>query len=260
MHLYANYPESETFFTSMYNVDFSYPSHLHGCFEVSFCMKGEVTVIIDGQSHTVGLGQGILIPPNTIHSYKTPQSSAYYTILFSRDLLQDFAALFSKNQPTHYVFSFDSELSQHLINFHTSKQSLFGVKAVLYRMAEAFLQGNTFAQKDKADNDLTTRIISYIQEHLHEQITLQDLSDHLGYNYYYISKRLQQIFNTPFVTLLSQYRVADAKLLLNSGKYTVSQVAMASGFGSIRTFNRVFLKITGQTPTEYLSMHWVQKL
>ena len=44
-----------------------------------------------------------------------------------------------------------------------------------------------------------------------------------------------------------------AKNLLSSGKFTISQVALSCGFGSIRTFNRIFLKLTGQTPSQYLS-------
>ena len=262
MQRYKNYPESETFFSSMYNIDFSYPSHLHGCFEVSYCVKGEVTVTITGQSYTISEGQGILIPPNVVHSYRTDNTSAYYTILFSRDLLTDFASLFSKKQPLHYVFPLSMQLSQYLVDFNNSNQSLFGKKALLYLTADAFLLGNTFKEtdKDKVNDDLTIQIITYIQENLREQITLQDLSDHLGYNYYYISKRIQKDFDMPFATLLSQYRIAEAKILLNTGKYNISQAALLSGFGSIRTFNRVFLKITGQTPSQYLSLPWVQKM
>lgn len=252
MHWYANYPETETFFSCMYNVDFSYPSHLHGCFEVSFCIKGTVTVILSEKSYTISAGQGILIPPNTVHSYESPHSSAYYTILFSRNLLPDFAAYFSRKQPTRYIFDFEPSFKKQLVDFYTKNQTLFGVKSILYSAANTFLQKNSFVKKEKSD-DLTTQIISYIQENLHEQITLQDLSNHLGYNYYYVSKRFQNIFHIPFSTLLSEYRVADAKILLNSGKYTISQVALMSGFGSIRTFNRVFLKISGQTPRQYLS-------
>ena len=120
-------------------------------------------------------------------------------------------------------------------------------------MAETFLRNNAFLDADGADDDLTRRIICYIQDNLHHEITLQDVADHLGYSYFYISKRIRQVFHVPFTTLLSQYRVAEAKMRLNSGKYTVSQAALASGFGSIRTFNRIFLNLTGLTPSQYLA-------
>ena len=252
MHWYANYPQSETFFSAMHNIDFSYPSHLHGCFEVSFCVRGEVTIAVAGQSESITAGKGILIPPNTIHSYQTNCKSDYYTILFSCRLLSDISALFSRKHPMRYTFSFKDKLIEHLLGFY-SDQSLFGAKSVLYLMAEAFIKENRFIVKEKVDDDLTIKIISYIQENLCEQLTLSDLSNYLGYNYYYISKRVKQTFNMPFSSLLSQYRVAEAKNLLSSGKFSISQVALSCGFGSIRTFNRVFLKLTGQTPSQYLS-------
>ena len=254
MHWYVNYPESETFFTPVYNVDFSYPAHLHGCLEVSYCVSGCVTIVLDEQTYTLNPGEGILIPPNMVHSYHTPQTSAYYTILFSRDLLPDFAAKFSRKQPSRYVFTFDAWLDRHIREFYNSKRTIFGVKSLLYHTAEVFLQDNPFINAEWAGDNLTMQIISYLQDNLHNEVSLHHMADHLGYSYFYISKRIQQIFHVSFSTLLSQYRVAYAKNLLNTGKYTISQAALASGFGSIRTFNRVFFNLTGQTPSQFLSM------
>ena len=253
MHWYVNYPESELLLQPMYNVDFSYPAHLHGCMEVSFCMDGMVEVILDGQCYCINAGEGILIPPNMVHSYHTVATSAYYTILFSRDLLPDFAALFSHKKPNRHVFYLDEQLKQHLLAFYGSQRTVFGGKSLLYHMAETFLRDNSFSESDTADDDLTMRLICYVQDHLHGEMTLQNVADHLGYSYFYISKRIRQVFGVSFTTLLSQYRVAAAKMLLDSGKYTVTQAALASGFGSIRTFNRVFLQLTGLTPSQYLA-------
>ena len=120
MHWYVNYPESEVLLTPMHNVDFSYPSHLHGCFEVSFCVDGAVTVFLGGENLTICGGEAVLIPPNTVHSYQTRDSSEYYTILFSRSLLPDFAALFSHKRPDHFRFAVDSQLNRHILEFYSS--------------------------------------------------------------------------------------------------------------------------------------------
>ena len=253
MHWYVNYPESELLFQPMYNVDFSYPAHLHGCFEMSFCVSGSVTVFLAGQDHPICAGQGILIPPNMVHSYHTKDSSAYYTILFSRSLLPDFSALFAHKRPKHYDFTIDTQLYKQILEFYGSQRTLFGGKSLLYRAAEAFLRENSFEEADGGDDDLTTRILAYIQDNLCAEITLQDVADHLGYSYFYISKRIQQGMGVSFTTLLAQFRVARAKMLLDSGKCTISQAALASGFGSIRTFNRIFHDLTGLTPSQYLA-------
>ena len=253
MHWYVNYPESELLFQPMYNVDFSYPAHLHGCFEISFCVAGEVAVFLAGHMQKLCAGQGILIPPNRVHSYFTEESSAYYTILFSRNLLPDFSALFSHKRPERYWFAVDAQLKGQILEYYSSQRTLFGGKSLLYRAAEAFLRDNPFSEEHNADDDLTGRILTYIQENLCAEITLQDVADHLGYSYFYISKRIRQGMGMSFTDLLAQFRVARAKMLLDSGKFTISQAALSSGFGSIRTFNRVFHDLTGLTPSQYLS-------
>ena len=46
-------------------------------------------------------------------------------------------------------------------------------------------------------------------------------------------------------------RVEDAKVLLMQTNQSVTDIAEELGFGSIRTFNRVFLEKTGMSPREY---------
>ena len=253
MYWYVNYPESETLFIPMHNIDFSYPAHIHGCLEVSFCVRGQLQVSVGGSLCVLDAGSGILIPPNTVHSYTTPETSEFYTILFSRDVLPDFAALFSHRQPQRYTFPIDEPLHRQLTEYYRSERTLFGGKALLYRTAEVFLRDNGFSHMDAGDTDLTSRIASFMQDELCNPITLQDVADRLGYSYFYISKRIRQTFGVPFTTLLSQYRIAKAKDLLTGGSCSISQAALASGFGSIRSFNRVFFQLTGMTPSQYLS-------
>ena len=133
---YINYPESETKVSSMHNVDFSYPAHLHGCFEMSFCVRGAVDVTVNGECRTVLAGYGILIPAHAVHSYHTADTSEYYTILFSRGLLPDFTGMFAQSVPEKYIFPVDESLRRHLLDFSASERTVFGGKAFLYRDAE----------------------------------------------------------------------------------------------------------------------------
>lgn len=257
---YVNYPESDTFLTPMYNVDFSYPAHLHGCFEVTFCASGEVEVTLAEAVYTLRAGTGILIPPNTLHSYLTKETSAYHTILFSRDLLPELASMFASKQPACYDFVVDDGLERQILEFYDSERTLFGGKSLLYRTAECFVKNNSFLPANRTDDDLTRQILGFIQDNLCDEFTLQDMADRLGYSYFYISKRIRQVFQVPFTTLVSQYRVARVKALLEGGKYTVSQAALSSGFGSIRSFNRIFRDLTGMTPSQYLANPSHQKV
>lgn len=253
MYWYINYPESETLFIPMHNIDFSYPAHLHGCLELSVCVRGAMEVSLGGQTLSVAAGWGIFIPPNTVHSYQTPETSEFFTILFSRDVLPDLSAQLLHQKPLRYTFPADEGLMVQLQEYYRAEPTLFGGKSLLYRAADAFSRGNRFFPADRDNSDLTLRIVSYIQDELCNPITLQSMADRLGYSYFYISKRIHEAFGVPFTTLLAQYRIAKAKELLSSGGCSISQAALASGFGSIRTFNRVFLRLAGMTPSQYLA-------
>ena len=58
------------------------------------------------------------------------------------------------------------------------------------------------------------------------------------------------------VYLVQQYRVKEAIRLMQDPRYQhykIDAIATESGFGSYRTFHRVFVQITGRKPTEYLT-------
>lgn len=54
-----------------------------------------------------------------------------------------------------------------------------------------------------------------------------------------------------FYDYLNFRRMRAAEELLSSPDYSITELALASGFPSISTFNRVFKAKHGCTPTEY---------
>jgi AraC-like DNA-binding protein len=64
-----------------------------------------------------------------------------------------------------------------------------------------------------------------------------------------------------FYDFINHYRVAEAQLLLVDPRYrhlTHLAVAEEAGFNSKATFNAVFKKQTGQTPSEYIRSYGQQ--
>ncbi|MBK8806560.1 MAG: AraC family transcriptional regulator [Bacteroidales bacterium] len=58
---------------------------------------------------------------------------------------------------------------------------------------------------------------------------------------------------TNFTDYINSLRLDEAKLLLQNSnlKFTIEHIGLECGFGSKRTFNRVFKKSTGQKPSEF---------
>ena len=72
---------------------------------------------------------------------------------------------------------------------------------------------------------------------------------------YKISKLLNNSLNQNFYDFVNGYRIEEIKSRLAKGEaesYSILGIAMDSGFNSKASFNRVFKKTTGVTPSAYL--------
>jgi AraC-like DNA-binding protein len=109
-----------------------------------------------------------------------------------------------------------------------------------------------------------TRITDLMEKEkmYHEpELTLRQLSDKLGLPTYQVSQMINDGMNRNFYNLINTYRVEEAKqLLLEPGNrnYTILSIGFEAGFNSKTTFNTVFKKFTGLTPTEYRETYWKQ--
>jgi len=86
------------------------------------------------------------------------------------------------------------------------------------------------------------------------ELTLQQLAGKLQVPTYQVSQALNEGMKKNFYDLINGYRVEEAKRLLldpQNKNYTILSVGFEAGFNSKTTFNTVFKKFTGLTPTEY---------
>lgn len=95
------------------------------------------------------------------------------------------------------------------------------------------------------------RAKEYMKDHYTEQITLNDIADYSGYNPSYLSTLFRQSTGVPPLDYLNRVRIRQAKLLLASREFSISDVAMMVGFQNVSYFNKIFKRSTGQTPGAY---------
>lgn len=90
-----------------------------------------------------------------------------------------------------------------------------------------------------------------IQEHYMEEISMQDVARHMNYSEAYFCKLFKQCFGQNFTSYLTEYRVNEAKNMLELPTVNVKDVGKAVGYGDANYFAKVFKRVTGQSPTEY---------
>ena len=93
--------------------------------------------------------------------------------------------------------------------------------------------------------------------YLNPKLTLQDVSNAIGTNRTYLSDYLNKILKTTFYEYVNSLRISRAceliDLMTAENKRSMQEIAEVSGFNSISTFNRSFVKIMGMTPSQYLA-------
>lgn len=73
----------------------------------------------------------------------------------------------------------------------------------------------------------------------------------LGVSEAIVSRLANEYLQKTIPQLLNEYRVEDAKILLQETTAPIQIVAKEAGFPSLATFNRVFRDLAGQTPSDY---------
>ena len=89
---------------------------------------------------------------------------------------------------------------------------------------------------------------------LDENLSLNKLAKMLGITDKKLSSVLNKSMNISFYDYVNEYRVEAIKAKLESedyNKYTLLGLAYECGFNSKASFNRIFKKKTGKTPSQY---------
>lgn len=87
-------------------------------------------------------------------------------------------------------------------------------------------------------------------------LSLQILSRRYGMNHVYLSRAINDGLGCNFNGFINQLRVDHAKALIEAGDTrSLTEVALAAGFGSKASFNRAFKLHSGVSPSEYRKSH-----
>jgi AraC-like DNA-binding protein/NADH:ubiquinone oxidoreductase subunit 6 (subunit J) len=113
------------------------------------------------------------------------------------------------------------------------------------------------AEISNEEEILSQKLIAFVEEkkpYLDEELTLTKLAEQLGINRNQLSSVINNKFGCNFYTFINKYRVEEVKQLLVEPKnkaFTILSLAYQAGFPSKSSFQDIFKKLTGMTPSEY---------
>ncbi len=96
--------------------------------------------------------------------------------------------------------------------------------------------------------------LDYINRHLNEVITLDEVSDHVFLSGYYFSKLFKKEVGQNFVDYVNEKKINRSKILLQDSTWSIDSIAHSLGFSQSSYFSKLFKKVTQMSPREYRQM------
>ncbi len=117
------------------------------------------------------------------------------------------------------------------------------------KIVKTILSGSN--EETDTDNVIILKVINFIRDNYHKDITLSEAAELVGVTPEYLSKLFNQKINVNFVVFIRNLRISIAKRMILSGKYRIQEVAEQVGFKDPKYFNKVFKSVCGISPSEY---------
>lgn len=99
-------------------------------------------------------------------------------------------------------------------------------------------------------------VVTYMEQHLEDHVTLQDLADAIPCNSQYLCRLFKEVSGLSPIQYFISLRIKKACHLLSHTSLGVLEIALECGFENFSYFIRAFKKQMDCTPGEYRSRHW----
>lgn len=236
--------------------------------EILAVNDGKIELTLDGASMILQAGMIVCINPGQLHGFRGVTPDAQCDIFIFP--LQHLLFMREDHDQRRYLRSladgklgFPLYLSENSIALQIVRQIIrihrqlppayeMETKALLLLLIVQLTQTDAFVPMSPTRHgDLCKEILTYIHQHYMEKLTVSDISTAVGISPTYFSTFFAQHFFQHFSEYLRCYRIEQACALLASTSMTVTDIALATGFGSGSHFIRQFRAVKGITPFAY---------
>lgn len=265
----------------LYNDEKTMSIHIHDCNEVYFSISGGEQFLIDNRVYEFKAGDIFFINqfeshylsrvdqethervvlsiyPEYLKKISTPQTDLNYCFA-CRDTSFGHRLSLGEDARKRFMYFIHRLSGNYGFGQDILEQTIFiELMIFLNQMFLSQLSQDPSSNHDSIHtpigkhNTQTDEILSYINQHLAEELNISMLASH----FYLSSSYLHKIFKDATGTTINRYitakRISRAKSLLADG-YSVAETCNLCGFGDYSNFLKSFTKIVGISPKKYSS-------
>ncbi len=249
------------------------PGHVWGPgvrdhFLIHVIRQGKGTLVLNGQTHELGAGDGFLVPPDVPVFWKADGQSPWHYAWVGFHGLRAAAVLERAGlDADHPIFrpGDDNRLTQALSALVEAARTeeagsmatpgellltghLYLFLAQLCQVAKTRTPEKNSAA-DKARH--VRRAMAYLARHYPEPFRVSDMARALGLDRSYLSTLVRRQTGQPPQTHLIRFRMERAAQLMDNDQLTVADIARSVGYEDPAQFSKAFRTTHGCSPTAY---------
>jgi AraC-like DNA-binding protein len=262
--------------SSDFNTHVPYHTHFH--YEIYYFHGGKVNYLINDRIHVLEPGDLLLMHGMTLHSAHVDPSVEYHRSTlhfdpfyfkhfiqppFAADLLEPFTKLQNVKLQLQGVEKEEVEASFLKLKELYALSDSFSHQRFQARLLDFLILINQLCEKPLKDKPSfpsskehhVQDIISYIENHYIEDITLEAIQTKLHLSKFYLAKTFKEVTGSTIFQFLMQRRIYQAKIELIDGVQPITEVGYEVGFKHPSHFSRAFKLHTSLTPEQYRKLH-----
>ncbi len=240
-----------------------------------YVIKGQLQIIEDNEVYNLKKGSYLFLRKNIHHwgdEFYQSGSQWFYIHFFNYDIqenvneystygktslihqeeYQKMLTMPKHGEVSHLGYT-QSQLEQILEMFESSHpmRPLLTCMHAHQLFLELYME-NLEAYTNMKSNRMVAKMIQLIDERESYKLSSQEISEALGMNYAYLSTLFKQHTGKSITQYQNERKVEKAIQLFRKENFNVSEVSDKLGFSNPFYFSRVFKKVTGMSPTDYL--------
>ena len=207
-------------------------------------------------------GEGFLICPNTIVSYKPDKDSPfnYSWVAFhgvnaetylNRANLNESNPVFKCNQEDHISKCFQAIFDSTKCEKSMDLKSLSAFYDLLSILIEEVNVNNPYKNSNKRQEFYIKQAIEFIYTNYSRKINIVEIAAYVGISRKYLCQLFSNILNVSPQNYLINFRLQKACDLLTSSSLSINEISNSIGYLDQFLFSKVFKKLKGLPPREY---------
>ncbi|MED4455844.1 AraC family transcriptional regulator [Metabacillus fastidiosus] len=235
--------------------------YIQPCCTIAYIKKGEVITTFEGKEYTAKAGDVMIHQPNKPFNVISKTDGIHYLFNINLNMSgeSDFFSLYPLGKVIKirdialYEKQFDELRSIWLqeTNDYRTVQSSFLVFSLINEIMESAKIGERRSSNEIYITDRFNNVLQYIEEHLGENVTRDELAQIHHMNPVYFSRAFKEIYGLTPMQMVKKLRLLQSKRLLETSDNSIEDIAMKCGFCDASHFNHAFRDSFQTSPNQY---------